>query len=119
MALAEDRAELVEKALRLEKRAWESEKNLLHQDNKELQIKVEVLSGRLQQLRTDNGVLQEQLRSSLEENERLQAEFQKERYAWGHERELLMQAERDLQVCFPFFSFTPLHLLPSGSFVSW
>jgi hypothetical protein len=106
MALAEDRAELVEKALALEKRAWECEKNLLHQDNKELQIKVDVLSSRLNQLRADQSVLQEQLRASQEENQRLEAEFQTHKNDWGKERELLMQAERDLQVNFPFLSFT-------------
>jgi hypothetical protein len=98
MSAADSRVELVQKALSLERQAWERERDLLQSDKCELQAKVDALSVRLQQARAEQNILQEELRSSLEENAVLKKDFEKERHAWERERELLMQSERDLQV---------------------
>jgi len=92
----------LQKAVAIEKRAWESERQGLVRENADLQSKVQALRGKFEMLETAHASLAEDMRREADERvektvSKLQEEFEQEKDAWEKEREILHQEQLALQ----------------------
>jgi hypothetical protein len=100
-----------QKAIAIEKRAWESERKVLKQDCDDLESKVVSLQKKIETLEVSQEELKEELEEERRNAESLQQTFEHDRRLWEKEKAALRQEELNLEVISLLHSLQELDLL--------